>query len=105
MFIQDKKNKSKESEEKGKVLEDFFKGKSFTLKVVIDFQELNLHETVVMSSLYLWYYDVKDYACLKRTRKSMKEEFKFVHFEKIGTWVPRLRVSNFLSNLMNKLWS
>ena len=43
---------------------------------------------MIMSSLYLWYYEVKDYTCLKRTRKmetrkSIKEEFKFEHFEKL----------------------
>ena len=36
---------------KGKVLEDFYKGKIVALKVLVDFQELTLHEFVDMSSL------------------------------------------------------
>ena len=72
--------------------EDFFKGKSLPLKVLIGFQELTLHEFVMLSS--------KGYTCLKRTikietRKNMKEEFKLEHFEKIKNWVLRFCMSNF----------
>ena len=55
--------------EKRKVLKDFYKGKSLALKILIDFQELTLHESVNVSSFYLWYYKVIDNACVKRTRK------------------------------------
>ena len=42
MFIQDKEKQKQRIgyKEKGRVLEDFFKGKSFALKVLIDFQKL-----------------------------------------------------------------
>ena len=52
--MQDKKKEQQRIryKKKGKVLKDLFQGKSLALKVLIDFQELTLHEIVIMSSLY-----------------------------------------------------
>ena len=55
MFIQDKEKQEQRIgyKEKGKVLQDLYKGKSLALKVLIGLQELTLHEFMYMSSLYL----------------------------------------------------
>ena len=48
-----KKHEQKISYKEMKELKDFYKGKSFALKVLKEFQEIALHEFMNMSSLYL----------------------------------------------------